>query len=521
MSLIPLKIALTDEWLDITSDLFNLFNDGESVEIINEVTESLPFEVLIDITGSAVIDPSFNDKGIKVDVYFNQTNTTLNDNYKYYVRSLTTIATITIKKQSSTPTTGLTIDELYDSGVVGLFNRLRVAESKKLFDNQLQYDGQPLFWDEKIVSGGNTLLDSNNSAIDLSVTTNGDKVVRQLKEYEPYESGNAQAINATYTPDENTNEVSFILRSSSGAFDGSVEGTPFDLEIPQSEWNVDKLDGTGISGITLDKTKSNILVVSLEWLSVGTVLYGFEIEGRLVLAHAQHNANKIRGVYMTTANLPARYEIEAVSDGAEQYIGYGDDNNGVFVKYKSPNQNATLQQICTALFSEGGSKEEIGIPYSPSSNGTPITLAAGATVYLAARHLLQYKGQDNRVKFVPTGYTLGSSDEKLYARIVYDPTIVGGTWAQYVEASGDLSAMEINSTITSISGGKQIDNKFIYATSTNQAIFSQGTVTKLISKLPFGIGIDADTPIPLVLEVTNQGTGTTLVDYGLDWIEIK
>jgi len=44
-----------------------------------------------------------------------------------------------------------TTEKLYTSGLQSLFSRIRVVQSRKLFDNQLQYDKQPLYWDEKII----------------------------------------------------------------------------------------------------------------------------------------------------------------------------------------------------------------------------------------------------------------------------------------------------------------------------------------------------------------------------------
>ena len=437
------------------------------------------------------------------------------------------------RPESSSGTGGATGKEIVDAfrqgGVIGLFNKLKIATTIKEFDNQLQYDRQPLFWDEKIVNGATSLLDPNNSALDLTVSSLGDRFVRQMKQYTLYQSGNAKGCDMTYTPDINSNEVSFILRSSSGAFDGSTAGVPFDLEIPQSQWNVDKLDGSGISGKTIDKTKSNIFVLNLEWLSVGTILYGFELDGKLALCHAQYNANNIRGAYMTTANLPARYEIESVADGANQIIGYGDDSNGVFVKYKTPNQNATLKQICINVYNEGGESCPLGIPFNPATGTLRVTLAAGASIVLSVRPKLTYQGLDNntipaianRTQFRPKSYFVGSTESDVFAEVLYNPTIVGGVWNQYVQ-DGNYSANEINQSATSATGGHRIDSKTIYADA--GGFFGggskEGRRTEIVSKLPFGIGINADTPIHAALRITNIGGATTEIDYDVKWLQI-
>lgn len=51
---------------------------------------------------------------------------------------------------------------------------------------------------------------------------------------------------------------------------------PTDTWIPQTEWNGDKLDGTGASGITLDKTKGNVFQIDIQYLGFGAVVFKIE-----------------------------------------------------------------------------------------------------------------------------------------------------------------------------------------------------------------------------------------------------
>jgi hypothetical protein len=89
-----------------------------------------------------------------------------------------------------------------------------------------------------------------------------------------------------------------------------TSGSSVDDPILQSAWNGDKLDGTGASGYTLDPTKATIMFADYEWLGMGAVRIGFVIDGRFIVAHTFKNANDLTTVYMQTANLPIRYEIE-------------------------------------------------------------------------------------------------------------------------------------------------------------------------------------------------------------------
>lgn len=46
--------------------------------------------------------------------------------------------------------------------------------------------------------------------------------------------------------------------------------------ITQSSWNVDKLDGTGVSGITLDPSKFNVFQINMQYLGAGAIQFYIE-----------------------------------------------------------------------------------------------------------------------------------------------------------------------------------------------------------------------------------------------------
>lgn len=417
----------------------------------------------------------------------------------------------------------LTSKKLYSSGLQAPFNRIRVVQAQKLFDNQLQYDGQPAFWDEKIIGTATSERDPFNSAIDLTVSSDGDEFIRQLKEYQRYQSGNGQVVKMTFTPDINSDEIEFVLRSTSGAFDGSTKGVPFDYVMKRSDWNYDKMDGAGESGISLNLDKSQIFLPDLEWLSVGTVRFGFDIAGRFRLCHALHNANEIRGAYMTTANLPSRHVIKREGNKITQEIGYGDSKNGVFVRYIANNQiSGTLKQICTAIESEGGLEEEAGYPFSGTAGQDAITLNSGQSFIAVAQHQLTFNGIENRAKYIPQLAVVSTTDAPVLVEYIYNPQVVGGT---FVPVTGGIfdSIMERNVTATDLIGGNVIFSETILASSGqgNQPSSAGSAKTSIVSKLPFGIGIDGDTPIPFAVRVTNINGTSTNIFYSFEWKEIR
>ena len=127
------------------------------------------------------------------------------------------------------------------------------------------------------------------------------------------------------------------------------------IRVAQEDWNIDKLDGTGPSGITLNSSKAQILWMDIEWLGVGSVRIGFVIDGAFIHCHTFHHSNIIESTYITSGSLPLRYEIA---------------NTGITTS------TSNLKQICSSVISEGGYnlngiQQAIGIPIT-----TPRTLTS-------------------------------------------------------------------------------------------------------------------------------------------------
>jgi len=112
---------------------------------------------------------------------------------------------------------------------------------------------------------------------------------------------------------DNSNGLFFQYDTSSSTISVVLRNTTTDTPIPQSSWNIDKMDGTGVSGITLNFTKAQLFVIDFEWLSVGRIRFGFYIFGRINYCHQITNLNELTNPYMLSPNLPSRYEISSIA----------------------------------------------------------------------------------------------------------------------------------------------------------------------------------------------------------------
>lgn len=83
-----------------------------------------------------------------------------------------------------------------------------------------------------------------------------------------------------------------------------------DLLIPQHEWNLDRLDGTGPSGYNLDITKMQMIGIQYSWYGAGFIDFMLRgSDGNFIFCHRIRNSNVNSEAYMRTGNMPVRYEV--------------------------------------------------------------------------------------------------------------------------------------------------------------------------------------------------------------------
>lgn len=374
------------------------------------------------------------------------------------------------------------------------FGRERVAIPINVFEGQTQYDANQMVFSDKVEFGGQIEHDPDSASMILSTTTQaGSLALRQSKRYFRYHPGKSQFIVLSMMPttpkynvyqeygygdDQNgvffviSEEMAFVRRS-------SVSGDVKEERIAQKDWNMDTLDGKGPSGRTLDLEQSQILVIDLNWLGVGLVRVGFNLDGQVFFCHGFTHANKGKSTYMTTANLPIRWKLY---------------NKGATL------EETSVQAISTSICSDIGVFDQTSFPFT-AANGTDqaISVEEVETPVFAIRPALQFKGQPNRVEITPTVFENLSTVSSILVRIYYNPVIVGGVW----EAVHDESAMEMNTQPVSFSGGLVVAETFVPGFGTSSTIRPSSGTDQLLSNLPLTLDMDGLNPDRLL--VTAQG----------------
>jgi hypothetical protein len=281
--------------------------------------------------------------------------------------------------------------------------------------------------------------------------------------------------------------VSMVIRS-------FTSGSVVENRVPQASWNLNTLDGSS-GGLALDIEQAQIFVTDLEWLGVGRVRVGFVIDGQIIYVHQFLHANVISTVYMTTANLPIRYETR--NFGAQ-----GAPTSG-------------FKQICSTLISEGGEQSTAPDAIRAATTDVTTPLATPDTGFIPAisiRLAPTVNGITNRALIEPLGLDiLVVASKNIVWELLVNPTINDTTWLS-TDAS---SVAEYNIDATAVSGGRPIATGF--AQGANQ---SKGfTPFAITPKIRLARSFDGSSSDILTLAVRSLDNPSSDLFAALQWAE--
>jgi hypothetical protein len=87
-----------------------------------------------------------------------------------------------------------------------------------------------------------------------------------------------------------------------------------EIRIPQSEFNLDRLDGTGPSKYNLNLNRMQMMFIDYSWYGAGKIRYGIRAnKGKIIYFHEIYNNNVNTKAHMRSGNLPGRFEIQSKS----------------------------------------------------------------------------------------------------------------------------------------------------------------------------------------------------------------
>jgi len=362
-----------------------------------------------------------------------------------------------------------------DSANLDAFSRLRVSNPLILHNSQFTYDTAPVIF-EQITNGvGATIAhDSTNRQVlmTFSSTPTGGKAYMQSFEYLPYQPGRSQLIFITFNMltavsnvlkfagySDGVNGVEFQLNGTTKQFKIYSASSSGNETVDQSNWNLDKLDGTGASGISLDITKTQILIIDIQALYVGRVRVGFDIGGKIIYCHEFLHANIFSSPYIQTANLPIRCGMTC-----------------------SGTVSTTMNFICSAVISEGGSEDINVYGYTFKQDTGPITVGTSGTHMISLRPRTTFNGIVNRsrVAFIDVEI-FNNGVQPITWELCLGQNISGTTTFNNVNTTYSSTEYNILGTLSGtpsiIIDGGYVDASGVNKTMVNVAIISRYPIT--------------------------------------------
>ena len=224
----------------------------------------------------------------------------------------------------STPSTAIASGNIYVSvsGWYGAVNRLGSFD----FQNGLffEFDGQQLYAvrrNSTFQLAGKITVNQNDTTVTQTSTSFptyfskqldiGDFIVIRGMQYRITDIASDSSM--TITPGYRGVGISNAIISKTQ-----------DLKIPQSQWNIDRCDGTGPSGYNIDLTKMQMFYIDYSWYGAGFIRWGFRgVDGNVFYVHKQANNNVNQEAYMRSGNLPARYESQTQPPYTKINVGVG------------------------------------------------------------------------------------------------------------------------------------------------------------------------------------------------------
>ena len=401
-----------------------------------------------------------------------------------------------------------------DTGSLDAFSRLRVSSTEMLFSAQCQYSADPLQFEAGATGTGVTPAhNASTRMVGLSATAGTGTSFFQSYQYSPYQPGRSQFIAATgvigagvanttvdfgyfdaangiFLRQNGITNLQLILRTSTS---GSVSDANV---VAQSAWNIDKMDGSGASGITLDITKAMILIVDLQFLGMGRVRFGFDINGVVYYVHQFLNANNLTVPYMQSATLPIQMLVTATTK--------------------------TSYFKCATVQSEGGSLSDFGFGFV-----TPeVTATAGNAVrvpLIAVRPKTTFNGIANRSLFILESISLfvtGNMDVQW--ELVVGGNYSGQTWADINTANSAFEYTSVPGTYTNLTGGVVISSGYMARSGAS----NNGTpvIVPSIRSLKYPISLDrsgAVRPMGTLTLLVSGNTATSACRGSFDFKEIR
>ena len=544
MTFTPQVLTQTDNNNTITSSSDVSFNGVSTITTgyntliltVNSTTDSLAGGIQIQFS-----DDNSNWLTPYTDTYFSTNIFTKNyliikKYYRIIYNNSSPTGTFTITSRLSTDldssitqNTSISVFDNNVEGTLDAFSRLRVSYPTTLLDIRFpgQTDGSANFLKNNLqisnTSSGSYTGTYGNSKLVINALGAG-YYISQSRNYCTYQPGKSLLFmasgvlypgNANYTtrigyfdnvvPLTNPLVVrnGLYFEHSGGVYSVNIKNNTT-TTIVQADWNIDKLNGTGLSGLTLDFTKTQLFVMDMEWLGVGRVRFGFYVYGKIQYCHQITNINILTAPYTNSINLPICYSIH---------------NSSATV---TPANNFT--QICSTVISEGG-YSPLGRPFSISTGSpTPVQIAANVEEPILFLRGNVANPNYHHQNIIPTGLSMicSATNDLILYKLEYflAGTYIGTqpTWSNVNSAYSVAQYAPNLATGYNNTNAITLDQGYFYGRGTHTFSSLGDVFTNQVLQMTSNITNDSDI---LVLTATFvSSSGSTNVFGTISWQEL-
>jgi hypothetical protein len=342
------------------------------------------------------------------------------------------------------PENGVEVDKFGSANVrfeegqpqLDAFGKLRQSGATLLGEYVFAYNQLPAEFSNTLSGSGAVSWDLDKRCAILSVGTAAEDLVTHTSNtYHHYLPGSSHQFIGTFALGD-TGKTGLVRNWGLFDFDNgfmftqrngnlgvvvrsSQSGTKVDTFVSQSDWNRDKADGTGTSGMNLDVTKDNIYWLDVQWLGAGRVRFGTYSNGTRIVLHEYYHSNRFTEALSQTASLP---------------VCFSQKNTG------GTASTSEMRSWCQAVYTETTfNKGTLGAPNNASVNST-ITGSLPVDTYT-------YVGTLTPTEFINPGQ---------YNRTLYFPTSMDFT--AWDTTTGDDVIMETEVYVNPVLSGLNFEN---------------------------------------------------------------
>jgi hypothetical protein len=266
----------------------------------------------------------------------------------------------------------------------------------------------------------------------------------------------------------------------------STSGVLVENRVPRSQWNGDRLDGLGSSGIIADSTKTQMISFEYEWYGAGQIAIGYVINGFTHIIHTFNHANISTVPWSSTPFLPIRLELENLTGVAGTHYLYQGSNS---------------------LISEGEATK-LGIAQNVTGPITGRTMASANTFY----PILSIRLKSTALKGIvlPTFFQAATIDNtSVFYKLIRNATL---TNANFVDMPDANAFTQYDVSATAYTNGVDLDSGFVIGGGGTSIRLDRDTVYQLGRS---SLGTVSDT---LTLAIASPNANKAALS-AMTWIE--